>query len=326
MRQINIEKLEAGQRLDKFLAKYLSQASMSFIYKMLRKKNITLNDKKATGKEALQKGDYVKIFFAEDTLDKFTGSGKVVTPGVKESAKLEILYEDDHIILINKPVGMLSQKAKPEDVSLVEYIISYLLESKQLTTEELRHFKPGICNRLDRNTSGIVVAGKSMAGLQTMNEVFKNRSIHKFYQCPVFGRIEKPSEIEGYLHKDEKKNTVKIFEKEVDNSQYIKTRFTPLEQGKNATLLEVALITGRSHQIRAHLASQGHPLFGDTKYGNPAKNKELQEKFRLKNQLLHSYKLIMPDNINGELSYLSGKTFTAPLPNQFKKIWHAYKN
>lgn len=325
MRQINIEKLEAGQRLDKFLAKYLSQASMGFIYKMLRKKNITLNDKKATGKESLKKGDYVKIFFAEETLDKFAGSSNIVASKPEKSVKLDIIYEDDHILLINKPAGMLSQKAKPEDVSLVEHIISYLVESKQLTTEDLRHFKPGICNRLDRNTSGILVAGKSMAGLQTMNEVFKDRSIHKFYQCPVFGRIEKPSEIEGYLQKDEKKNTVKIFEKEVENSQFIKTRFTPLEQGKNATLLEVELITGRSHQIRAHLSSEGHPLFGDTKYGNPAKNKELQEKFRLKNQLLHSYKLTMPQ-LNGELSYLSGKTFTAPLPNRLKKVWNAYKN
>ena len=330
MRQINIANLEAGQRLDKFLGKYLNQATMGFIYKMLRKKNITLNDKKATGKEVLTQGDFVKIFFTEETLNKLATRERILSGQLtkqnnqNKKVLLDIIYEDEHILLINKPAGMLSQKGKPEDISLIEYITSYLLENKQLTLEDLRHFRPGICNRLDRNTSGIVVAGKSMAGLQTMNEVFKERSIHKFYQCPVFGKIESPLEIEGFLLKDEKKNTVKILEKEIPGSHFIKTSIHPLEQGETATLLEVELITGRSHQIRAHLASIGHPLLGDPKYGDRDKNKELQARFRCNYQLLHSYKLILPE-LKGALSYLSGQVFTAPLPSQFVKIWNHYK-
>lgn len=325
MKQINIEKLEAGQRFDKFLGKYLNQASAGFIYKMLRKKNITLNEKKATGKEILKKGDIVKIFFAEETLEKFTGS--VDLPKTNERIKnpsLDIIYEDEHILLINKPAGMLSQKAKLSDTSLVEYVTAYLLENGQLTKEDLSRFKPGICNRLDRNTSGIVVAGKSMAGLQTMNEVFKNRSIHKFYQCPVWGTIQSPLEIQGFLQKDRNTNIVKISMTEEGDGQFIRTRISPLAEGKNSTLLEVELITGRSHQIRAHLASIGHPLFGDTKYGNPIRNRELQDRFHIRNQLLHSYRLEMPA-LSGELSYLSGKVFTAPLPKDFQKVWKAYK-
>lgn len=325
MKEIIVEKLEAGQRFDKFLGKYLNQASTGFIYKMLRKKNITLNDKKAAGKEILKKGDSVKIFFAADTLEKFTGT-QALQESVQsvKAVKLDIIYEDEHIILINKPAGMLSQKAKPEDTSLVEYVTAYLLESNQLTREDLSCFKPGICNRLDRNTSGIVVAGKSMAGLQAMNEVFKDRSIHKFYQCPVWGNIEKTSEIQGYLKKNENTNTVKITDSEKAGGQFIRTRFSPLEQGRNATLLEVELITGRSHQIRAHLSSIGHPLFGDSKYGDSSLNRQLWDKFHLKSQLLHSYRLEMPA-LNGELAYLSGRCFTAPLPENFRKIWAEFK-
>ena len=175
MKETIIKENESGQRLDKYLKKYLPQAPGSFIYKMLRKKNITLNGKKAAGQEKLNTGDSIKFFLAEETIDKFTGNA-AASESYPVKKDLEIIYEDDNILLINKPAGMLSQKAKKEDVSLVEYVIGYLLSNGSVTKEELLTFHPGICNRLDRNTSGMVVAGKSLAGLQIMGEAFKERT------------------------------------------------------------------------------------------------------------------------------------------------------
>ena len=206
MREIVIEKNEAGQRLDKFLAKYMNEASKSFFYKMMRKKNITLNGKKCEGNEKLAEGDVVKLFLAEDTIEKFSS---VQVQEVKK-VDLDILYEDDEIILVNKPAGMLSQKAKETDESLVEYLIDYLLGSGKLTESGLRAFRPSVCNRLDRNTSGIVAAGKSLAGLQMLSGVFKDRSIHKYYKCLVSGVIRDVKTVDGWLLKDEKKNQVRI--------------------------------------------------------------------------------------------------------------------
>ena len=163
---------------------------------MLRKKNITLNQEKATGKEILQMGDRIQIYFSEETFEKFRRSPQDISMA---EGKLSILYEDDHILIINKPVGMLSQKAEPSDISAVEEITAYLLNSGQLSEETLSSFRPGVCNRLDRNTSGILVAGKTMIGLQIMNQAFAERTLHKYYLCPVQGILEKPMELEGYL-------------------------------------------------------------------------------------------------------------------------------
>ena len=202
MKELIIHDNEAGQRLDKLLRKYLSEAPGSFIYKMLRKKNIVLNGKKATGNEHLKKGDSVKLFL--DTIAKFQAAGKTVEESIKNTVKLDVIYEDQNVIFINKPSGMLSQKAKETDVSVVENVTAYLLESGQLTRENL------ICNRLDRNTSGLIVAGKSLAGLQQMGELFKKRTLKKYYLCIVKGRITEPAHIRGYLVKDEKTNRVSL--------------------------------------------------------------------------------------------------------------------
>ena len=194
MRLLTVGENEAGQRLDKLLAKYMDKAPASFFYKMLRKKNITLNGKRAEGKERLKAGDEIRLFLADETIDGFSGmagkTGKETTPqtgsGLKKKlpAKLrpEILYEDKHVIFFNKPAGLLSQKAKPSDVSLVEYLTEHLLESGEATRSSLRSFRPGICNRLDRNTSGLVAAGKSLRGLQELNELFRVRNLHKYYR------------------------------------------------------------------------------------------------------------------------------------------------
>ena len=318
-----IEKNEAGQRLDKFLAKYMNEAAKSFFYKMMRKKNITLNGKKCEGNEKLSEGDVVKLFLAEDTIEKFSS---VQVQEVKK-VDLDILYEDDEIILVNKPAGMLSQKAKETDESLVEYLIDYLLGSGKLTGSGLRAFRPSVCNRLDRNTSGIVAAGKSLAGLQMLSGVFKDRSIHKYYQCLVSGEIRDVKTVDGWILKDEKKNQVRILT-DVEAKRFggrggdeepkrIRTKYEPIATDGRFTLLKVTLLTGRSHQIRAHLASLGHPIVGDSKYGGVSKVNPSGR--TVKYQLLHSYRLEFP-KLAEPFAYLSGRVFEAPLPGYFGSV------
>ena len=337
MQTLTVTQNEAGQRLDKLLTKYLNQAGKGFIYKMMRKKNITLNGKKCDGSERLEEGDQVKLFLSDETIEKFSVpdmGGYAKPPGDQSSTgasshekrekargkggehqgsrdreggrRLDIVYEDQHILVVNKPSGMLSQKAKDSDMSLNEYILNYLIDSGKLPISQLRTFKPSICNRLDRNTSGLVVAGKSLAGLQVMNEVFKDRSIHKYYQCLVAGEIKEKQLIAGFLKKDESTNTVSIFPLEVEDSVPIMTEYLPLSGNKTFTLLQVTLITGRSHQIRAHLASIGHPIVGDYKYGSRSLNDAVKKKYAVRSQLLHSW----PPAISFALAI--SNTFCAP--------------
>lgn len=315
MQEIKVTKNEAGQRLDKLLAKYLNEAPKSFFYKMMRKKNIVLNGKKATGNEKLEEGDIVKLFLADETVQKFS-SVKIQ----RTKTNLSVIYEDQDVVLINKPVGMLSQKAKESDVSLVEHLISYLLDAGELSEETLKSFRPSICNRLDRNTSGIVVAGKSLPGLQKMGELFKERTLHKYYRCLVQGVIREDQYLKGWLKKDEKTNKVQILDRPSDPSdQPIETEYHPLWTKEGVTLLEVRLITGKTHQIRAHLASEGHPLIGDYKYGDRKLNDFYQKKYGLKSQLLHAYRLEFPV-MEGVCSQLSEKVFIADVPPLFAKI------
>lgn len=315
MKQITVAENEAGQRLDRLLAKYLDRAPKSFFYKMLRKKNITLNGKKAAGNERLNQGDEIRLFLSEETIANFTGRRQVVHTG----GKLDIVFENRHVMLVNKPRGMLSQKAGKEDVSMVEHVISHLLETGEVTKAELVTFRPSVCNRLDRNTSGILVAGKTLAGLQTMSGLIQKRSIRKFYLCIVSGVVQKEAEIEGYLFKDERTNMVRVAAQAFGESRPIHTRYRPIADNGRETLLEVELLTGRTHQIRAHLASLGHPLLGDGKYGRADVNRELSKKYGLCGQLLHAYCLEMPE-LTGEFADMSGRCFYAPVPDLFLKI------
>lgn len=316
MREIVVNSNEAGQRLDKLLGKYLNLAGKGFLYKMMRKKNITLNGKKCDGSEKLSEGDQIKLFLAEETIEKFS---EVKVQKVKKT-RLDILYEDDHILLINKPSGMLSQKAKETDESLVEYLIDYLLDSHALTKEDLRSFRPSVCNRLDRNTSGMVAAGKSLAGLQMLSALFKDRTLHKYYLAAVAGEVSESQTIDGFLIKDERTNQVKILKQETAGSAPICTRYEPLASKNGCTLLKVELITGRTHQIRAHLASIGHPIVGDYKYGKEAVNAEAKRLYQIRSQMLHSYELVFPA-LSGSFAYLSGRSFIAPYPPEFRRMF-----
>ena len=350
MQVLIVKKNEAGQRLDKLLAKYMSKAPKSFFYKMLRKKNITLNGKKAEGSEKLQEQDEIRLFLSDETIAGFQEQGssyveKQTKAGVGDGTHmvnssrsslpvkqqklppLSVLYEDDDVLLLNKAAGVLSQKAAAEDISLVEQLTEYLLENGALTKEELISFRPGVCNRLDRNTSGLVIAGKSLLGLQVMSELLKERTVHKFYRTIVAGEMKKGNRLSGYLYKDEKKNQVLVFENAeeakkqgicLEQLSKIETAYIPVTTKQGYTLLEVELITGKTHQIRAHLASIGHPIVGDTKYGNAKVNAELQKATGLRYQLLHAYRLEFPV-LKEACNALSEKKVIAPLPKQFIK-------
>ena len=343
MQSVIIGSNQAGQRFDKFLHKYLPEAGSGFLYKMLRKKNITLNERKADGKELLKEGDRVTFFFSDETFSKF--SGLLVMSEVDEAAspkdvpenrqiqqymdaykkyagKISVLYEDENVLIANKPAGILTQKAEAKDMSLNEWLVGYLLHKGSISGEELRTFRPSVCNRLDRNTSGIVLCGKSLPGLQALSRVIKDRTIRKFYRTICVGEMKKSAVLNGYLKKDERTNRVTVVRENPggDSKNYapIHTAYHPLVTNGKYTLLEVELITGKTHQIRSHLASVGHPIIGDGKYGNQKANQFFRKEIGLQNQLLHAYRLEFPQE-EGVLEPLSGQNVTAPCPKLF---WH----
>lgn len=301
MKQFEITKENEGQRFDKFLSRILSNGGMSFIYKMLRKKNFTLNDKKATGKEILKEFDVVKLYISDETYDKFkTDINNVPKSLEKNKGKvkrndfcLDIVYEDENIILVNKPEGILSQKATKDDISINEYILDYLFRSDKLSADKLTNYKPSVINRLDRNTTGIIIGAKTLKAARVLSDALKNRTIHKFYKCIVHGKFEGDGTYKAYLQKNVDINKVLISEeKKSAQDELIETDYKLIEydESRDTSLLEVNLITGKSHQIRAHLAYLGFPIVGDRKYGAS----ELNKRFSARNQLLHAYKIVFP--------------------------------
>ena len=366
MREVIISEREEGQRLDRYLEKYMPDAPKSFFYKMMRKKNIVLNGKKVSGSERIQTGDQIKLFLADETIEGFRSgkearevdlgaqhlsqakrptngaqhlsqakrptNGARQMPQAKRLEKgarqgkielqqghydrnlppLQIVYEDAQFLVVNKPVGVLSQKADRNDRSIVEQITDYLADNAADDT-----FRPGICNRLDRNTSGLIVAGKTVRALQDMNKRFKERTICKYYLCVVHGSVSKKQYLKGYLEKDSRTNKVTVRQQPGPNSVPIATEYLPLQQGmyqrESFTLLQVHLITGKSHQIRAHLASIGHPLVGDVKYSTKRASAFDREQLHLRVQLLHAWQLIFTAH---------GKEYVwkAELPDNFAQV------
>lgn len=310
MQELTITDLESGQRLNKYMMKYLNQAPSSFIYKMLRKKNITRNGKKASGDEILECGDVIKVFLADETIEKFRVVGSAQVSGQKPGITLQILYQDPDILAVHKPVGVLSQKAKKDDYSINEAIVDYCLSMRILSEKQLETFHPSISNRLDRNTSGIILAGISLKGSQMLARILKGHTCEKYYYTIVAGEMKQRIHEKAYIVKDTKKNQSKIQNLESPGASMIETAFTPLCTKNGFTLLQVQLFTGKSHQIRAHLQSLGYPMAGDTKYGNPAVNRKLRERYHLNHQLLHAGRLVLPDI----------PEITDPLPAEFQNV------
>lgn len=324
MKLVIINESEAGQRLDKYLNKLLKEAGKSFLYKMLRKKNITLNNKKADGSEHLQAGDEIRLFFSDETFEKFAGAPRTEVPAAKpaSTAKLppvKIIYQDDDVMILNKPAGILSQKAQADDVSLNEYILQYLLKKGKVTHESMATFRPSVCNRLDRNTSGIVTAGITYRGARELSDMLRDRRADKRYLALVKGVLKRPAHLKGWLSKDRENNLVSIQPRETEGAQQIETEYIPLGDNGRMTLLEIHLITGKSHQIRAHLASTGHPVVGDTKYGEEQINGWYHRTYHGHFQLLHSWKLRFPAD-GCSLEGLAGRTFRASLPENFIRV------
>lgn len=349
MKSFLVSKNEAGQRLDKLLSKYMDTAPKSFFYKMLRKKNITLNGKKAEGSEKVAEGDEIRLFLLEETIAGFQSGKKLQgnsadagncgaakqVPGLQPQ---EIVFEGEHLLIVNKPAGELSQKAAKEDISINERIVEYLRKTQNIGMDS---FTPGVCNRLDRNTTGLLIAGKSLAGLQEMAELLKKRAVHKYYLCMVAGTVEKKQLLTGYLKKDKTLNMVQIlseaeYKKQGGvSSEYdrIETELIPLLTNGTETFLAIRLITGKTHQIRAHLASIGLPILGDTKYGAEAEKTSvtrhekcttteqltsLNRRLHLRCHLLHAYLLQFP-TLSGVLSEVSEQVITANPPAKFVK-------
>ncbi len=325
MYQFKINDNEAGQRFDKYLHKLLPKAPTSFFYKMLRKKNIVLNGKRAEGKEKLSIGDTVSLFLSEETFQGFQNETDtdMYTEAYNRLKGVTILFENEHMMLLNKPVGVLSQKAKDTDYSVNEWLIGYLLNKQTIDAASLSTYKPSICNRLDRNTSGIVICAKTLAASQELNRLIASREVHKFYRLFVKGLIKEEITLDGFLLKDNDSNRVTVmsnnqYNKSTEKASTIQTRYYPIQNLQEISYIEVELITGKTHQIRAHMASVGHPLLGDYKYGDKTFNDKYQKKYGIKNQLLHAYRLEFPQN---DLLLPDGnKSFIAKEPAIFGKL------
>ena len=308
MRELIIGKNDAGQRLDKFITKTLD-LPMSLLYKSIRLKKIKVNRKRAENNTILCEGDTIQCFLAEEFFEK-----KVDEHSFESiSVKLDIIYEDENIMLLNKRPGVSVHEDEDGSTNtLITHIQAYLYQKGDYRPEDEQSFAPALCNRIDRNTGGIVIAAKNAEALRVMNEKIKRREIDKFYLAAVHG-IPKPESatIRGYLIKDDKKNIVRVFEKNPPRgAKEIITKYKVVAKNTDSSLIEVELLTGRTHQIRAHMAHIGHPLIGDGKYGINKSDRARGYKY----QALYSYRLRFSFDTEEStvLDYLNGKEFKIP--------------
>ncbi|MFV0441026.1 MAG: RluA family pseudouridine synthase [Lachnospirales bacterium] len=317
MREIVVTKNNSNQRLDKFLMKYLNLAPKSFVYKMIRKKNIKLNDKKADGSEILNENDLIALFLSEETILKF--KEEIVVK--KTEGSLDVVYEDDNIIVAYKPNGVLTQpRNDTDDNTMVDRLLSYLSEKEDFSFDDEQGFKPSVCNRLDINTAGLILCGKNLRATQRLNELIKLHKVDKYYVAILKGIITENKIIKGYHYKDFKTNEATVsYRRRSGKDTPVETHILPIKNNGEYTLANIKLITGKSHQIRASLKLINSCIIGDRKYGDMDLNEQFKKDFGVFNQLLVANKLILHDS-DGLLSYLDGKEFECNLYKQFNRV------
>lgn len=321
MRELVITYNEENQRLDRFLGKYLNQAGKGFVGKIIRKKTVKVNGKKADPSYKLQQGDVVELFLSEETFHAMRKEKEIhrEVPVWDSRGKADpsIAYEDERLLVWNKPWGVLTHGS---DDGVVESAIRYLIETGAYKPEDERIFVPSSTNRLDKNTSGLVFIPKDNGMRIELNEKWKKDEVQKFYLALVRGAHHKEQELTGFLVKDAGSNQVSISDRYTKGSKAVRTSIRPLEVWGEYTLLEIHLHTGRSHQIRAHLQSIGTPVVGDPKYGNLALNRDLRHRYGLKRQFLHNHKTIVTNyEEQGDL------VVEASLPEDLERVLAALK-
>ena len=312
MKEFIISKNDANQRLDKFISKAMPMLPKTLMYKFIRTKHIKLNGKKADISTRLNEGDVVTAYIKDEFFEKAVPKYDFMSA----SDSLNVVYEDENIILLDKPQGLLSHPDENEyNDTLITRVQKYLYKKGEYDPEGENSFKPSLANRIDRNTGGIVIAAKNSEALRILCDKIKSREIDKRYLTVVHG-VPKRKEalLEGYLEKNSDKNKVYLQKHKTDDNLSIKTYYRTLKSKNGLSLLEIELLTGRTHQIRAHMAHIGHPLLGDGKYGNLKEDKKLG----FNKQALYSYMLTFTfTSKSGILDYLNQKTF------KVKSVWFA---
>lgn len=306
MRELVVKKNDANQRLDKFLLKKFKTMPKKMAYMYIRKKCVKVNGKKATPEVMLKENDLLTFYIKDEFFDNIQEENYEF---LKAPKNLKIIYEDENIILLDKKPGVIVHQDKSYHFDcLLLRLQHYLYDNGEYNPKEENCFAPALVNRIDRNTGGIVIGAKNAESLRILNQKMKDRELHKFYLCLLINRPKKDNAIlSDYLIKNEKTNKVTVLKNEKQGAKKILTKYSVLETNNNLTLCEVELLTGRTHQIRAHMSSIGCPILGDNKYGN----KKLNQKYSLSKQCLYSYKLSFDFTTDsGILSYLDKKDFS----------------
>lgn len=315
MIDVNITGNDSGKRLDRFLRQYLKEAPLSLVYRMIRR-DVKLNGRRAPGDVVLREGDIVSLYIDESRLASLIGERD--HPAAER--QFAIAYEDENLLVVDKPHGLLVHGDVGERTNtLVNQVIDYLIKTGSYVPERERTFVPAPVHRLDRNTAGLVMFGKNAPALRTLSEALRNGWIRRYYTAIVTGRLDGEHRLTGTLHRDEDRKQSFVSGETARDGRLIETVVRPLHAEDRYSLVCVELITGRTHQIRAHLQAAGHAIAGDPKYGVPSINRTLKDAADWSFQLLHASRIVV-ERVSAPLDYLEDRTFQSELPAQWKPV------